>query len=153
MCSSGMRIGALPLLRVGDLVAIPKYNIYHLSVYAYSKSNKHYTFCTPECKSAIDSYLNYREQCGENITSKSPLLRREYDKHDIFQVANDIKPITRSSVRRSIHELLYASGLRTTVVIDSTSNGGMKTKLNLDVHLLCLMVFASSSIPHAPIEE
>jgi integrase len=37
MSSSGMRIGALPLLRISDLVAIPKYNLYQIRVYANSK--------------------------------------------------------------------------------------------------------------------
>jgi integrase len=134
MCSSGMRIGVLPPLKVGDLIEIPKYNIYQIRVYAFSRSNKHFTFWSAECKNVIDNYLNYRKQCGENIIPKSPLLRREYDKHDIFQVANDIKPITRSSVRKSIHELLYASGLRTPVpiLIDATAGNSIETKLKLN---------------------
>jgi hypothetical protein len=37
---------------------------------------------------------------------------------------NDVRSITRSSIKKSINELLYASGLRTPVVIDTS------TKLN-----------------------
>jgi hypothetical protein len=88
MSSSGLRLGALPLLKVGDLIEIPKHNIYQIRVYANSKSSRHYTFCTPECRKAIDNYIEFRKSCGENITCKSPLLRREFDKHDIFQIAN-----------------------------------------------------------------
>jgi site-specific recombinase XerD len=56
MSSSGMRIGALPLLKICDLTPIPTHNIYQIRVYANSKSNRHYTFCTPECRKAIDNY-------------------------------------------------------------------------------------------------
>jgi site-specific recombinase XerD len=117
MSSAGLRLGALPILKIGDLISIPKHNIYQIRVYANSKSNRHYTFCTPECRKAIDNYIEYRRSCGENITAKSPLFRREFDKHDIFQVANSVKPITRESIKKSINEVLYASGLRTPFII------------------------------------
>jgi hypothetical protein len=74
MASAGLRLGALPSLRVGDLIPVPKHDIYQIRVYANSKSNKHRTFCTPECRKAIDNYLDYRKSCGENITSRSPCL-------------------------------------------------------------------------------
>ena len=83
MCSSGMRIGALPTLKVGDLIEIPKHNVYQIRVYAYSKTNQYHPFCTPECKSAIDSYINYRRSCDENI-----IARREFDKHDPRKAAD-----------------------------------------------------------------
>ena len=44
MASAGLRMGALPLLRVGDLTLVPKHNIYQIRVYANSKSNRYYTF-------------------------------------------------------------------------------------------------------------
>jgi integrase len=122
MSSSGMRIGALPLLRISDLVAIPKYNLYQIRVYANSKSSRHYTFCTPECRKALDNYIEFRRSCGENITAKSPLLRREFDKRDIFQVANDIKPLTRASIKTALIKVLYASRLRTPFVTSKLNN-------------------------------
>jgi integrase len=117
MASSGMRIGALPLLKIGDLTLIPDHGIYQIRVYANSKSNRHYTFCTPECRKSLDNYLDYRRQCGENITPKSPLFRREFDKRDIFQVANDVKPLTRNSIKTALRQVLYASGVRTPLSI------------------------------------
>jgi integrase len=120
MASAGLRLGALELLRIGDLISIPKHNLYQIRVYANSKKNRHYTFCTPECKIAVDNYLNYRKSCGENITPRSPLLRREFDRDDIFKSANDIKPLTRASIKKSLHEVLYASGLRSAVAIDTS---------------------------------
>jgi site-specific recombinase XerD len=64
LSSSGMRVGALPNLKVGDLTSIDKYNIYQVQVYKRSKS-KYITFCTPECRREIDTYLQYRERYGE----------------------------------------------------------------------------------------
>jgi hypothetical protein len=68
MCSSGMRVGALcfapdpkdktKYLKYGDLTPVPEHNLYQIHVYAYSKSDHYYTFCTPECRKWIDEYLN-----------------------------------------------------------------------------------------------
>jgi site-specific recombinase XerD len=117
MCSSGMRIGALPTLKVGDLIEIPKHNVYQIRVYAYSKTNQCHTFCTPECKSAIDSYINYRRSCDENIIAKSPLFRREFDKHDPWQAAKEVKLLTKAGIKKAIGEILYSSGLRIPLTI------------------------------------
>ena len=127
MCSSGMRVGGLSsvtdsertktkYLRVGDLTPVEEHKIYQITVYSYSKSDKHWTFCTPECRKAIDNYLDYRRQCGENITPKSPLLRQEFDKEDIFAVANAVKPITRFAMKKALTKVMYASGIRTPIV-------------------------------------
>jgi integrase len=120
MASAGLRLGALELLRMGDLTPIPAYQIYQIRVYANSKSKRHYTFCTPECRTTIDNYIEWRKQYGENITPKSPLFRGEFDKHDIFAVANKVKPITKDSIKKSIQEVLYASGIRTPLVKAAT---------------------------------
>jgi hypothetical protein len=125
MCSGGMRVGALPLLKVGDLIEVWKCNIYQIRIYANSKSNRHYTFCTPECRKAIDNYIDYRKQCGKNITPKSPLLRRESDRNDIFQVANDIKPLTTYAIKDSLTKILYASGIRTPLVVNPKPKGNV----------------------------
>jgi hypothetical protein len=59
--------------------------------------------------------IEFRRSCGENITPKSPLFRREFDKRDIFAVANDIKPITKASIKIILRQVLYSSGIRTPV--------------------------------------
>ena len=119
MASGGMRIGSLPMLKIGDLIHIDTQKIYQIRLYANSKSNRHYTFCTPECRKAIDNYLEFRRSCGENIMPKSPLLRREFDRNDIFQVANDIKPLTGYAIKKALTKVSYASGLRTSLVTRS----------------------------------
>jgi site-specific recombinase XerD len=59
MASSGMRIGALPSLRLRNLERID--SIYKVTVYEGTNSS-YYTFCTPECSSFIDAYFEYRTQ-------------------------------------------------------------------------------------------
>jgi integrase len=55
MASTGMRIGALSSLQLGDLTRIPEYKLIKIFVYGRSKRDKYYTFCTPECAAAIVS--------------------------------------------------------------------------------------------------
>lgn len=55
MASSGIRIGALPGIRIRNLEKIN--NIYKITVYEGS-SSQYFTFCTPECTSYIDDILN-----------------------------------------------------------------------------------------------
>ena len=117
MASAGLRVGALSLLRVCDLTPVPKYSLYQIRVYANSKRSRYYTFCTPECRKAIDNYLDYRRSSGEHIKPKSPLIRKEFDKRDIFKSADDVKPVSRSSIKQIIRDVLYMSGLRTSIVI------------------------------------
>jgi len=122
MASAGLRLNALPLLRMNDLIEIQKYNIYQIRVYSNSRKDRYHTFCTPEAKKAIDNYLDYRRQAGEHITPKSPLLRHEFDRTDIFQVANNVKPLSKFSIKKTIHQILYISGLRTPLVAGQNKN-------------------------------
>lgn len=58
MASTGMRLGAVPELRVGDLTPVPEYNLYKIDVYSQSPmSDRYFSYCTPECRVAIDAYL------------------------------------------------------------------------------------------------
>jgi hypothetical protein len=50
MCSAGLRVGAVPPLRVKDLEPIDKYQIYKINVYTKSKKSKYFSFCTPEAR-------------------------------------------------------------------------------------------------------
>jgi site-specific recombinase XerD len=82
MASAGTRLGSLELLKIRDLTPVDKYNLYQIRVYANSKSNTRFTFCTPECRKAIDSYLDYRRRSGERLLPNSPLLRRDFNSPD-----------------------------------------------------------------------
>ena len=45
---SGLRHGAINLLKLQDLKKIEKYNIYQITAYRKSKKFRYYTFTTPE---------------------------------------------------------------------------------------------------------
>jgi integrase len=75
LASTGIRIGALQSIRIGDLERID--NLYKIAVYRGDRE-EYFTFCTPECAKEIDSYLDFRERRGEKITQDSYLLVRKF---------------------------------------------------------------------------
>jgi integrase len=75
LASTGMRIGALQSIRVGDLERID--NLYKITVYRGDRE-QYYCFCTPECAKEIDAYLDFRARRGEKITQDSYLLVRKF---------------------------------------------------------------------------
>jgi integrase len=75
LASTGMRIGAIPSIRIGDIEKIE--NLYKVTVYRGDRE-EYITFCTPECTKEIDTYLEYRERRGEKITRDSYLIVRKF---------------------------------------------------------------------------
>ena len=65
-------VGAVPFLKLGNLQNTK------LTVYENS-SEQYFTFITPECKKALDSYLDMRNRCGEKLTNDSFLIRKQFD--------------------------------------------------------------------------
>ncbi len=110
MASTGMRVGALYDLRVGDLVKLDKYPLYMIWVYARSKSARHYTFATPECTELIDSYLDYRRRLGENTTEKSPLIREMFDTNNPF-IINQPRRLSPRMTQIVLEQALKRSGV------------------------------------------
>jgi site-specific recombinase XerD len=78
MASSGIRIGAFLSLRIRNLIPIDKYGIYQIVVYE-NTSSQHYTFCSQECRTEIDNYLEYRKRNGEVMRPESPLIREQFN--------------------------------------------------------------------------
>ena len=76
LSSTGIRIGALRTLRVGDLEKID--DIYKVRVYSGDKE-EYATFCTPECAKEIDTYIDFRKRHGEIITDDSFLFVKKFD--------------------------------------------------------------------------
>jgi integrase len=112
MVSSGMRIGALPSLRIRNLEKIDSDSIYKITVYAGSNAS-YYTFCTPECSSFIDAYLEYRTQNGEKLDNDSFLIRDQFDISDLEQIRNKSKGITINTMESIVGIILLKAGLRT----------------------------------------
>lgn len=112
MASTGMRIGALHELKIGHLTEIPEYNVYKITVYASSPKGRYYTFCTPECKKAIDDYLDYRGRFGDPLKDKSPLIREQFNITDRLQ-SQYPKPVSHRGILWIITNLLRRSGFST----------------------------------------
>jgi|SRR5215207_512415 integrase len=119
LASTGMRRGAIPELKYGDLKYNAEYGIYEITVYS-GTSESYITYCSLECANAIDSYIDYRRRCGEGISPESYLIRKQFNKQ------NNIGTITVSDVndppqkhklslgtlQTTIYNLIYDSGIR-----------------------------------------
>jgi hypothetical protein len=101
MTSSGLRYGAVNILKIGDLEKIEKYNLYKITAYRKSKKFKYYTFCSLECSALIDSYLSYRKSNGKILKSNSPLIRKQFNTRDKLKV-NNPKHLTLVTIRSLI---------------------------------------------------
>ena len=108
MASSGLRVGAVPLLRIKDLGPIDKYSIYKISVYTKSKKSRYFSYCSAECRKEIDSYLEWRKRWGERLQDDSPVFRREYNTEGKIQV----RPLTVKAIQNFMNVLLKDTGLR-----------------------------------------
>ena len=108
MCSASLRRGAITHIRLRDITKVDKYGLYRINV--YKKEQESYTtFCTPECASYIDQYLDWRQRLGEKLKPNSPLFRIAFD--PVTEV-NVPKPLTTSSVSNRIFRLLDSTGIR-----------------------------------------
>jgi integrase len=110
MASAGMRIGAISLLKLRNLEKID--SVHKITVYE-GMNSEYYTFCTPECASFIDAYLQYRVQNGEKLHKDSFLIRDQFDINDIEQVRNKSRGITVNTIKVLVGTVLVKSGVRT----------------------------------------
>jgi len=121
MTSSGVRNGAVNILKIKDFEKIEKYNIYQITVYRKSKYS-YKTFCTPECATLIDSYLQYRKNQGEQLKGSSPLIREQFNTNDKLKV-NNPKHLTPRTIRNMINDVLIKySSLRKKLPFDRANN-------------------------------
>lgn len=108
--STGIRKSALIDVKLKYLKKIDGYGLYKISVNENTKE-EYFTFCTPECTAAIDSYIEQRKQAGEKINKESYLFRNEFDYFDIHGVRYP-RPLTHNGLSGLIRNLLIVSGLR-----------------------------------------
>jgi integrase len=121
LASTGMRIGAIPELVLGNLIKSKPHNLYQINVYSGSRE-EYYCFCSPECALAIDSYLGYRDRFSERLTPESPLIRNQFDPNDSFQVRYP-KRLSYRTIANLLDALLIKSGVHT--VAHSTEGSGL----------------------------
>jgi integrase len=78
LCSSGMRVGAVPHLKWKHIE--PKRNekgeLLGAKVTAYNEDgDQYFCFITPESYNELEEWMRYRAKSGENITGNSPVMR------------------------------------------------------------------------------
>lgn len=105
LASTGIRIGALSTIKIGDLESID--DLYKITVYSGDKE-EFFTFCTPECAKEIDSYLEFRERRGEKITQDSFLLVRKFSPI----TPQKGKPFKDRALRSLLQKCIDNTGLR-----------------------------------------
>ena len=114
LCSTGMRIGAIPSLLLSSLeeleIGIENSKIYKITVYE-NHHEEHFTFCTPECAKAIDEYLEMRKRYGEKLNQNSYLIREQFDIRDPFAISKCHKTVANTLINKII-DLGIRSGIR-----------------------------------------
>lgn len=101
LASTGCRVGALQSLRVRNL------QDNKLIIYENDRE-EYFSFITPECKKAIDDYLDMRLRYGEKLTDDSYLIREQFD------IRNPGKPrqIKTPAIEKRIFDMTSRLGMR-----------------------------------------
>jgi integrase len=116
LLSSGIREGAIELLRIGDYVPIKrngKTAAGKIIVYA-GEPEQYLAFITFESAMALEKYINYRKEHGEDATSTSPLFRDAFDPttNGSSKPEKDVQTMTAHAIRQHYNRLLRSIGLR-----------------------------------------
>jgi hypothetical protein len=111
--STGIRVGAFETIQLKHLESkdTEKGKLYELTIYPEEKE-QYYTFCSPECASVIDEYIEYRKRAGEKVGPESYLIRKDFNRN-VKDSVNDTEPIKRNTIAELVHALLLKSGIRT----------------------------------------
>ena len=113
MMSSGIRLGAWDYLRLGDIEPIRKNDIIIAAkVIVYrGEDEEYFTFITPEAYKELQIYVEFRKSHGENINSKSWVLRDEFDT-SFRGHAKLPKKLKSSGLKSLVERALFAQGVR-----------------------------------------
>lgn len=109
MASTGIRIGAIPDLRLRNIEK--KSNaFYKIAVYENFKQ-EYFTYCSNECAQAIDLYLDFRKRYGEKLGPDSFLIREQFDVRNQFAIRIPIKTRPRTLAFK-LMDLAHRVGIR-----------------------------------------
>lgn len=161
LSSTGARIGSLPGLTLGNLTKIPLYNLYKIVFYE-GTNNEYYSFTTSECASSVDSWLSYRQRCGEKISFNEstkrwepydvPLIRLQFDVEDLLQVRNP-RPMNVDALRAVLALHLVRSGIRdvehpTATIPNSAARVRKSTSLSKGFRKRAISIFIEWGLNH-----
>lgn len=134
LCSTGMRIAAIPNLNIQDLKPIENagQKMYAITVYK-GEPEEYVTFCTPECAKSIDAYLDFRTRIQEPLKPSSPLIRNEVDLETAENNPDKrlAKRINESGLRHVLEKVVLGSGVRSK--LENTSKSSVVVRY--DAHL------------------
>lgn len=115
LASTGMRVGAISSLKISNLDEISSeinsQEFYKITVYE-GFNEEYITFCTPECKISIDSYLAMRERYGEKLAANSFLIREQFDIRDPFAIVSKCNGIKSNTLSRKLIDIAERAGIR-----------------------------------------
>jgi integrase len=168
MASTGMRVGALPHIRLKHLkrwnIANTKDYIYQITVYGNSPKSKYLTFCTPEAASAIDEYLNMRKRHGESslkidqngnwIPGDTALIIRQFNKHKPGLYSPKTSLLPSSITEKVIIHKLQQLGIRETIHTIEIMNQKEASKIRHELHPChSLRIFAITQMARAKVDK
>jgi integrase len=119
--SSGIREGAIEHLKAGNYtqIKVEEEKIVAGRLLVYSGDPEQYiTFISTEACHALDKYLDFRREHGEEITNSSTLFRDKFDPikrlygHGKTNSKQVIIPMTAPAVRQYYNRLLFTIGIR-----------------------------------------
>ena len=120
LASTGMRIGAVPSLRMRNLEKIQIDNatfIYKILVYE-GFNQEYVTYCTPECAKAIDNYLDMRKRYGEKISGNSYLIREQFNVRN--PTASKCREVKGNTLIKKLIDFAERAGIREKEVLTET---------------------------------
>jgi integrase len=126
LASTGMRIGAIPDLRLKNIEKISDSDllIYKITVYEGFKE-EYITFTTPECTAAIDNYLAMRSRYGEKLDASSWLIREQFDVRDPFAISKG-KKVKANTLTGKLIDLAVRAGIRQKEVLEGKPHGTIR---------------------------
>jgi len=169
LASTGMRVGGLVDLRLRNLkkwiIDSQGTYVYKIEVYASSTKDKYYTFCTPECAKTIDTYLDLRKRCGENIKQdpdtgnwtpgEIPLVIKQFDKTGYFHAIKTIRP--HSVNAKVIVPKLHKLGIREKITVTEGSvlqSKGKRATIRHEIHPChSFRIFAITQMQRAKLDK
>ncbi len=122
-----MRIGVIPGLRLRNIEKVEidaATSIYKITVYEGFKE-EYITFTTPECTTAIDSYLKMRERYGEKLNTNSFLIREQFDIRDPFAISK-CKEVKGNTLTGKLIDLAVRAGIRQKEVLEGKPHGTIR---------------------------
>ena len=108
LLTTGMRVGALATLKLGDITYLQDHKIYKYLCYSDDLGERYTTFCTPECANTFQIYLESRDKNGEKLSNESPYIsQNDTTKKSIESF------ISSKSLQKALERLRYKSAVFT----------------------------------------